>query len=553
MSQSYYPMAGQPIIILKEGSSREKGKDAMRRNILAAKAVADIVKTSLGPRGMDKMLVDSLGDILVTNDGVTMLKKMEIEHPAAKMMVEVAKTQDAEVGDGTTSVVVFAGELLSKAEELLDKKIHPSIIIEGFKKASEKAIEVLNNIAVNIDPDNEEILKNIAMTSMISKIVSEEREYLAELAVKAVKHIVENDKGVKIDLDNIKIEKKPGGSIRDTVFIDGIVLDKEVVHDNMPKRISNAKIALINSPLEIKKTEFDAKINITSPEQMKLFLEEENKMLKELVNKIVSIGANVVICQKGIDDVAQYYLAREGVLAVRRVKQSDMEKLSKATGARIVNDIERIDEDDLGYADIVEERKIEDDKFIFVEGCKDAKSITILVRGGNERIVDEAERSLIDALNVVRDTILKPAILAGGGAPEAELAKEIRKWADKLSGREQFAAQAYADALETIPLTLAENAGLDIIDISVKLRSMHSKGEKWIGVDVFKGDLADMWENNVLEPLLVKEQLIKSATEAAMMILRVDDIIAASRAKEPEAGRAPTGMQYPGMPYGGLG
>jgi thermosome len=544
-----YPMAGQPIIVLKEGTSRDKGRDAMSKNLLAAKTVAEIVKSSLGPKGMDKMLVDSLGDVVITNDGATMLKQMDIEHPAAKMMVEVAKTQDAEVGDGTTSVVIVAGALLSKAEELLEKNIHPTTVVEGYKKASEKALKVLEGLAVNVDRDDDEVLRKIAMTSMISKIVAREREYLANLVIKAVRHVMrERDGEVKIDLDDIKIEKKPGGSIKDTLFVDGIVLDKEVVHSNMPKVVNGAKIALVNMPLEIKKTEFDARINIASPDQLKMFIDEEHRLLKEMVDKIVSTGANAVICQKGIDDIAQHYLAKAGILAVRRVKQSDMEKISKATGARVVNSLEELSPDDLGSSKVVEERKIEDDKFVFIEGCTHAKSVTILVRGGNERVVDEVERSLRDALSVVRDTFIKPAIVAGGGAPEAEIAKEIRKWAAKLSGREQLAAMAFADALESIPLTLAENAGLDTIDIDVQLKAAHNSGQKWAGIDVFKGGVSDMMESNVVEPLVVKEQLVKAATEVASMILRIDDVIAASKLKsekEPGAG-APS-------PYGGMG
>ncbi len=542
MSAPAYPVAaGQPIIILKEGTTRSKGREAMRKNILAAKTVAEIVRSSLGPKGMDKMLVDSLGDVVITNDGATMLKEMEIEHPAAKMMVEVAKAQDAEVGDGTTSVVVLAGELLNNAEKLIDRDVHPTVIIEGYKKALDKAIEILREIAKKVDPNDDELLKKVAKTSMNSKLVAAYKDYLADIAVTAVKHIIQKtDGGVKIDLDDIKIEKKPGGSIKDTVFVRGIVLDKEVVHSGMPKRVENAKIALINAPLEIEKTEFDARINITSPEQIRLFLEEEHKMLKEMVDKIASTGANVVICQKGIDDVAQHYLAKAGILAVRRVKQSDMEKIAKATGARIVNNIDDLTPEDLGYADLVEERKIEDDKFIFIEGCKNPRAVTILVRGGSERVVDEAERSLVDALNVVRDVIIRPEIVAGGGAVEAELASRIRKWATKLSGREQLAAQSFADALEVIPLTLAENAGLDTIDIEVKLRSAHGKGKIWHGVDVFEGKVTDMMEKEVIEPALVKEQMYKAATEVASMILRIDDVIAASKLKEDKESKGPS-------------
>ncbi len=545
MSAPAYPVAaGQPIIILKEGTSRSKGREAMKKNILAAKTVAEIVKSSLGPKGMDKMLVDSLGDVVITNDGATMLKEMEIEHPAAKMMVEVAKAQDAEVGDGTTSVVVLAGELLSNAEKLIEREVHPTVIIDGYKRAADKAVEVLRKIAVKVDPNDDETLKKAAKTAMNSKLVAGYKDYLAEIAVKAVRHIIQKtDSGVKIDLDDVKIEKKPGGSIKDTVFVNGVVLDKEVVHSGMPRRIEKAKIALINAPLEIEKTEFDARINITSPDQIRMFLEEERRMLKEMVDKITSTGANVVICQKGIDDVAQHYLAKAGVLAVRRVKQSDMEKLAKATGARIVNNIDDLTPDDLGYADVVEERKIEDDKFVFIEGCKNPRAVTILVRGGSERVVDEAERSLVDALNVVRDIILRPEIVAGGGATEAELALEVRKWAQKLHGREQLAAEAFADALEVIPLTLAENSGLDTIDIEVKLKSAHSRGKTWHGVDVSSGKIADMMEKEVIEPALVKEQMIKAATEVASMILRIDDVIAASRLKEEEKGKGPSGTE----------
>jgi len=550
-SAPIYPVAtGQPIIVLKEGTSRNKGKDAMQKNILAAKTVADIVRSSLGPRGMDKMLVDSLGDVVITNDGATMLKEMEIEHPAAKMMVEAAKTQDAEVGDGTTSVVVLAGALLENAEKLIERKVHPTIIIDGFKKAADKAIEVLKNISIKVDRSDRDMLRKVAMTAMHSKLVSGHREYLANIAVDAIMHVTqESDGEYRIDLDDVKIEKKPGGSIKDTLFVKGIVLDKEVVHSGMPKRIEDAKIALLNTPLEIEKTEFDARINITNPEQMKLFLEEEHKMLKEMVDKIKEAGANVVICQKGIDDVAQHYLAKSGILAVRRVKQSDMEKLAKATGGRIVNNIQDLTSEDLGEAELVEERKIEDDKWVFIEGCKNPRSVTILVRGGSERVVDEAERSLKDALSVVRDVVIRPEVVAGGGAVEAEVAKEIRRWANKLGGREQLAANAFADALEVIPNALAENAGLDTIDIEVKLKSAHSEGKLWHGVDVFTGEVTDMKEKEVYEPALVKEQLIKAATEVSSMILRIDDVIAASKLKEEGKGKGPKGPEE----YGGYG
>jgi thermosome len=532
---------GQPILILKEGTTRSKGREAQKRLILAAKIVSDIIKSSLGPKGMDKMLVDSLGDVVITNDGATMLKEMEVEHPAAKIMVEISKTQDAEVGDGTTSVVVLAGALLDKAEELIDKEVHPTIIIDGYKKAASKALEALEKIAINVDPKDKEVLRKIAATAMGSKLVATDRLYLADLAVDAVLTVKEDIDGrVKVDIDDVKVEKKPGGSVRDTQLVRGIVLDKEVVHSGMPKRVENAKIALINAPLEIEKTEFDARINITSPEQIKMFIEQENMMLKEMVDKIVSVGANVVFCQKGIDDIAQHYLAKAGVLAARRIKQSDMEKLAKATGARIVTNLDDLTEKDLGEAELVEERKVEEDKMIFIEGCKNPRSVTILIRGGSERVVDEAERSLHDALSVVKDVLIKPAVVAGGGAPEAEAAKVVREWSSSLSGREQLAAEKFAEALEVIPLTLAENAGLDTIDIEVELKARHANGEVWAGVDVFSGKIDDMKKLEVLEPILVKEQIIKSATEAASMILRIDDLIAASKLKEEKGPKTPS-------------
>ena len=534
--------SGQPVLILKEGTSRSYGREAMHRNILAARLVAEIVRTSLGPRGMDKMLVDSLGDVTITNDGATMLKEMDIEHPAAKMMVEIAKAQDSEVGDGTTSVVVLAGKLLEKAEELLNKDVHPTLIVDGFKKAAERALGVLNELAIKVDPSDLETLKKVAMTSMRSKLVAAEREYLAGLAVDAVLAVKEEADGkVKVDVDNIKIEKKQGGSIRDTKLVKGIVLDKEVVHAGMPKRVENAKIALINAPIEIEKTEIDARIQISSPDQIKAFLEEENKLLREMVEKIASTGANVVICQKGIDDVAQFYMAKKKILAVRRVKQSDMEKLSRATGARIVSNIEELSPEDLGEAELVEERKVGEDKWVFIEGCKNPKSISVLVRGGSERVVDEVERSIKDALNVVKDVLVKPAVVYGGGAVEAEIAMKIREWSSSLPGREQLAAQAFADALEeAIPLTLAENAGMDIIDTQVELRSKHKQGDVWAGIDVFEGKVADMKEREVAEPVLVKEQMVKAAVEAASMLLRIDDVIAASKMKE-EKGKGKEG------------
>ena len=545
MSTGPTQLAGVPVLILKEGSSRSRGREAQHANIMAARIVAEAVKTSLGPKGMDKMLVDSFGDVTITSDGRTILDEMDVQHPAAKMMVEVAKTQDNEVGDGTTTVVVLSGELLGKAEELIEKNVHPTIIIDGYKKAAEKALEALDQIAIKIDPTDKEFLMKVAMTSMASKLVAEHREYLAKLAVDAILQVAEKtEEGYRVDVDDVKVEKKPGESITDTKLIRGIVIDKEVVHPGMPKRVENAKIALLNCPLEIEKTEFDAKINIESPEQMEAFLKEEERMLQEMVDKISVVGANVVICQKGIDDAAQHFLARKGILAVRRVKKSDMEKLSKATGGRIITSLDDMAEADLGYAELVEERKIGDDKMVFIEGCKNPKSVTILIRGGTERVIDEAERSLHDALCVVRDVVEEPKVVAGGGAPEIEVARILRDYAEGLPGREQLAVMNFAEALESIPVTLAENAGLDPIDILSELRARHDKGEKWAGVGVHQGKVINTYELNVIEPVSVKKQVIKSATEAATMILKIDDVIAAAKMKPPKMPKGPEGAEY---------
>ena len=545
MSTGPTQLAGVPVLILKEGSSRSRGREAQHANIMAARIVAEAVKTSLGPKGMDKMLVDSFGDVTITSDGRTILDEMDVQHPAAKMMVEVAKTQDNEVGDGTTTVVVLSGELLGKAEELIEKNVHPTIIIDGYKKAAEKALEALDQIAIKVDPTDKEFLTKVAMTSMASKLVSENREYLAKLAVEAILQVAEKtEEGYRVDVDDVKVEKKPGESVTDTKLIKGIVIDKEVVHPGMPKRVENAKIALLNCPLEIEKTEFDAKINIESPEQMEAFLKEEERMLQEMVNKIASVGANVVICQKGIDDAAQHFLARKKILALRRVKKSDMEKLSKATGGKIITNLDDMTEADLGYAALVEERKIGDDKMTFIEGCKHPKSVTILIRGGTERVIDEAERSIHDALCVVRDVVEEPKIVAGGGAPEIEVARILRNYAESLPGREQLAVMSFAEALESIPVTLAENAGLDPIDILSELRARHDKGEKWVGVGVHEGKVIDTYETNVLEPVSVKKQVIKSATEASTMILKIDDVIAAAKMKPPKMPKGPEGAGY---------
>jgi thermosome len=515
---------------------------------MAAKIVAETVKSALGPKGMDKMLVDSFGDTTITSDGRTILDEMDIQHPAAKMMVEVAKTQDNEAGDGTTTAVILAGELLGKAEELIGKNIHPTIIIDGYKKASEKALEVLEKIAIPAETNSQEYLKKAAMTSMASKLVAEHREHLADLAVKAVLEVAEKEDGkYKVDIDDIKVEKKPGESLRDTKLIQGIVLDKEVVHSGMPKRVEIAKIALLDTALEIEKTEFDAKINIESPEQMEAFLKQEEEMLKNMVEKLAAVGANVVLCQKGIDDMAQHFLARRGILAVRRIKQSDMEKLAKATDGKIITNMDDMTSADLGYASLVEERKIGDDKMTFVEGCKHPRAVTILIRGGTERIVDEAERSLHDALCVVRDVVEEPKILAGGGAPELEVSRILRKYAETLPGREQLAVKSFAEALEAVPVTLTENAGLDPIDILSELRARHEKGETWAGIEVNSGKVQEMNEVGVFEPLSVKKQIIKSATEAASMILKIDDVIAAGKMKTPPTPPGgPRGAEYPG-------
>jgi len=524
--------SGQTVLILKEGSSQNRGKEAQRNNIAAAKLIAEIVKTSLGPRGMDKMLVDSLGDVTITNDGATMLKEIDVQHPAAKMLVEVSKTTDNEVGDGTTSAVVLAGALLEKAEELLDKNVHSTVIVDGYMKAAKKAVAALQEVAEKITPDSREWLVKVARTSMQTKLVSKEAQDLAELVVDAVLAVAEKqDTKYVVDIENVKVEKKPGGSLGDTKLVQGIVLDKEVVHSGMPKRVDKAKIALVSAPFEIEKTEFDAKLNITDPSMMKKFLDEETKMLKGMVDKVTSIGATVVICQKGIDDVAQHYLAKANVLAVRRAKESDMTKLAKATGARVVNNFEDLSEKDLGYAATVEERKVEEDKWVFVEGAKNPKAVTLLIRGGTQRIVDEAERSLHDAIMVTKDVIEKPAVVAGGGAAEAEAAYQVLKWAEKLSGREQLAAQKFAEALETIPVALAENAGMDPIDAQVEFRAKHAEGGKWFGIDAHEGKIKDMYLKQVFEPLAVKEQIIRSASEVASMILRIDDVIAAGKMK----------------------
>ena len=530
-----------PVLVLKESALQQKGRDAQKNNIAAAKMVAELVKTSLGPRGLDKMLVDSLGDVTITNDGATILKEIDAQHPAAKMMVEISKTIDTEVGDGTTSSVVFAGALLEKAEKLLEKDVHSTVIIDGYQAASEKALELLAKLAKTVKPDDRESLIKIAKTSMQSKLVSENSVPLSKLAVDAILKIVEKD-GDKysVDLDNLKVEKKAGGSIDDTALINGIVLDKEIVHSGMPTKIEKAKIALVNAALEVEKTEMSAEIRISDPTQMQLFLEEENRMLKSMVDKIHSIGANVLICQKGIDDISQHYLSKHGILSVRRVKESDMTKLAKATGGRITTNLDDISTNDLGSAEIVHQKKVESDKWVFIEGCKNPRSVTILIRGGSQRVVDEADRSIHDALMVVKDVVEKPSIVAGGGSPEAYLATELNEWTGSSEGREQLAIKQYAEALESIPLTIAENAGMDPIDSLITLRANQSNGKQTVGINAREGKIGNMFSLDIVEPLAVKEQIIKSATEAACMILRIDDVIAVSGG--PSAGGPPPGM-----------
>lgn len=521
-----------PVLVLKESALQQKGRDAQANNIMAAKLVADLVRTSLGPRGMDKMLVDSLGDVTITNDGATILKEIDVQHPAAKMMVEISKAIDNEVGDGTTSSVVFAGSLLTKAQDLLKKDVHSSVIVEGFQAAAEKALEILTEIAKPVKPEETEELIKVAKTSMESKLISEDSPSLSKLVVDAILRIAEKhgEKHV-VDLDNVKVEKKAGGSIQDSSLIKGIVLDKEVVHSGMPAKIQSAKIALLNCPLEIEKTEMSAEIRISDPTQMQMFIEEEQRMIKQMVEKIHKVGANVVICQKGIDDIAQHYLAKYGILAVRRVKESDMSKLAKACGATITTNLEDLTENDLGSAELVHQKKVESDKWVFVEGCRNPKSVSLLLRGGSQRVVDEVDRSMHDALMVVKDVIEKPAIVAGGGSVEAYLSGRINEWADGFEGREQLAIKKFAEALEVIPLTIAENAGMDPIDTMVNLRARQSQGQKWTGINAREQKVENMLSLNIIEPVAVKEQIIKSATEAACMILRIDDVIAISANK----------------------
>jgi len=538
-------MGQTPILILREGTKRDKGKDAQYNNIQAARAIADAVRSTLGPRGMDKMLVDSLGDVVITNDGVTILKEIDVEHPAAKMLVEVAKTQDEECGDGTTTAVILAGELLKKATDLVDANVHPTIITAGYRMAAEKALEVLETVALHIDIKDVSTLRKIAMTAMMSKSVVGSREHMADVAVEAVVTVAEKTNGKwYVDTDNIQIVKKQGGSMDDTKMIQGVIIDKEPVHPAMPKKIAKAKIMLLDAALEIKKTEIDAKIEITDPSQMQAFLDEEERMLKDMVARIKKSGANVVFCQKGIDDLIQHFLAKEEIYAARRVKKSDMEKLAKATGAAVITKLDEFETDDLGHADLVEVRKIQEEEMTFVTGCKNAKAVSILIRGGTEHVVDEIERSLDDATSVVAVAIEDEKMITGGGSSAVELALRLREYSSSVGGREQIAIDAFASALEVIPTALAENAGLDPIDILIELRKAHKSGKKNAGLNVYEGKVDDMLKQNVLEPFRVGKQAIMSATDAAVMILRIDDVIASKGG--PGAGMGGGGGGMPG-------
>jgi len=533
----------QPIFILPEGTQRTTGRTAQRNNIMAAKLVAETVRTTLGPKGMDKMIVDSLGDVIVTNDGVTILEEMKIEHPAAKMIVEIAKTQEDEVGDGTTTAVVLAGELLKNAEDLLEQEVHPTVVAKGYRLAEEKSQEILNEMAETVTEKDAAILLNVAITAMTGKGAESSKEILAEITVKAVKAVADHDeKGhFSIDTENIKVEKKVGASVADTELVEGVVMDKERVHSGMPKQVTNAKIVLIDSAIEIKDTETDAKIQITDPKQMQSFIDMEENMLRGMVEKIASAGANVVICQKGIDDIAQHFLAKKGIYAVRRAKKSDMDALARATGGKIVTNMDDLSKDDLGHAGLVEEIKVGDEQMTYVRNCKNPKSVTILVRGGTEHVVDEVKRAIADAIGDVSAALKTGKVVGGAGAPEIELARGLRKYANTLSGREQLAVLAFADAVEVIPRTLAENAGLDPIDVLTELKAAHDKKMKWAGIDVFSGKVMDSWRKGVIEPLKIKTQAISSASEVAVMILRIDDVIAGGE----DSGK--------GMPPGGMG
>ncbi|BBD73033.1 thermosome subunit [Sulfodiicoccus acidiphilus] len=555
--------SGTPVIMLREGTSRSTGRDALRNNIIAARTLAEILRSSLGPKGLDKMLIDSFGDVTITNDGATIVKDMEIQHPAAKLLVEAAKAQDSEVGDGTTSAVVLAGLLLEKAERLLDQNVHPTIIIEGYKRAQERALEAISQVGVKVDVTDlhskqaEEGMRKVVETTLSSKfMVGESSHKLVQLVIDAIRGVAERreDGTYNVNMDNVKIDKKKGGSLEDSALVRGLILDKEVVHAAMPRRVEKAKIAVVDFGLEVEKPEITAKISITSPEQIRNFLDEQTKYLKEMVDKLAAIGANVVVCQKGIDDVAQHFLAKKGIMAVRRVKRSDIEKLEKAIGARIISSVKDAAQDDLGYADLVEERKVGNDKMVFIEGVKKERVVNVLLRGSNDMAIDEAERSINDALHALRNLLRNPSIVAGGGAVEEEVSYKLRQFATQVGGKEQLAVQAYAEAVEEMALLLAETAGLEPVSTLVELRNKHSKGLSNSGVDVMKGKLADdMIALNIVDPVRVKEQVIKSATEAATAVLKIDDIIAAAPTKAPQGGGGgpEAGGGMPGM--GGFG
>ncbi len=544
-------LGGQPIFVMSEDAERQTGADAQENNIAACKTVAKAVRTTLGPKGMDKMMVDSVGDLVVTNDGVTILEEMDIQHPAAKMMVEVAQTQEEEVGDGTTTAVVLAGELLKQAEGLLDQEIHPTVITRGYRLAREKSVDILDDISEEVGLADEETLQKVAMTAMTGKSAESARNYLAEIAVTAVRQVAEEQEdSLLIDRDMVKIEKKEGGTIDETELIQGVILDKEKVHTGMPSTISSAKIALLNTPIEVRETETDAEINISDPSQLKGFVEEEEKQLKEMVEALDQAGANVVLCQKGIDDIAQHYLAKKGIFAVRRVSSKDVDKLSKATGANVVTSIEDISEEDLGEAGTVKENRIGGDSMTFVQDCPKAKSVSILIRGGTEHVVDEIDRAMEDAIGGVASALRNGKVVGGGGATEVELAQQLRDYADSVGGREQLAINAFADALEVLPRTLAENAGFDPIDVLVDLRNKHEKGEIWAGIDVASGKSEGLFDQGVVEPRQTKTQAVQSASESAEMILRIDDVISAS-GFDGSGGDAPA--PEGGMPGGGMG
>ncbi|MBS3133019.1 TCP-1/cpn60 chaperonin family protein [Candidatus Woesearchaeota archaeon] len=531
----------QPIFIMPEGTTRTSGRSAQKGNIAAAKAVADTVRTTLGPKGMDKMLVDNMGDVVVTNDGVTILEEMNIEHPAAKMIVEVARTQEDEVGDGTTTAVVIAGELLDKAEDLIDKAVHPTVVARGYRLAADKALKILNEISREVTENDEGLLKKISITAMTGKGAEHAKEHLSELSVKAVKSVMEKQNGkVVVDKENIKIEKRVGGSVEDSELVSGIILDKEKVHPGMPDSVKNAKVALIDSAIEIKNTETDAKIQITDPSQLQGFMEMEEKIIRGKVDKVTASGATVVFCQKGIDDLAQHFLSKKGVFAVRRVSQSDMEKLARATGAKIVTNLDDLSSTDLGTSGLVEAKRVGNEDMTFVRECKNAKAVTLLIRGGTEHVVAEIKRAVEDSIGDLAVSLVTGKIVAGAGATEIELSIQLRKYAQSLSGREQLAVNAFADAVEVIPRTLAENSGIDPIDVMTELKAAHDKGNKTFGIDVFGGKSVDAWKEGIVEPLKIKLQAISSASEVAIMVLRIDDVIGSGK----EAG--------PRMPSGGM-